>query len=115
MRWITLILFMASCSEKGQDVYVYETDSVLIKSQATTQDVQEAISEADVIIHKEEERIAENIHSLKKELDEAKEVQQKNKLIYIHDTIIIKEKTNFWGRKRVSVDSITFIDSLEYN
>lgn len=106
---------MASCSEKGQDVYINETDSILVKSQATTENVEDAIVEVDNIIHKEEERIAENLESLKEQLVEAKEVQGKSKIVYIHDTVLIKEKTNFWGRKRTSIDSSTHIDSLEFN
>jgi hypothetical protein len=35
------------------------------------------------------------------------------KTITIRDTIIIKEKTNFWGRKKTSTDSISSIDSTE--
>ena len=33
------------------------------------------------------------------------------KTVIVRDTIYIKEKTNFWGKKRVTTDSTTSIDS----
>jgi hypothetical protein len=33
-------------------------------------------------------------------------------IVYIRDTIYIKEEKNFWGKKRVTIDSVG-IDSLK--
>lgn len=115
MRWISLILLIASCSEKEQDIVFNEQDSVLIKSQARTEAMSNVLVKVDTIIHKQEQRIEHELESLKVELDNTKAIQNKTKVVYIHDTILIKEKTNFWGKKRISVDSSLSIDSLEYN
>jgi len=119
MRWLILILLFSSCQEKVDDsdfVTAYlERDTILINSQERTEAMVEALKKADTVIHKEEERIDKSLAILKQELNVVKETPIKTKVVYIHDTIVIKEKTNFWGRKRVSSDSFGAIDSIEYN
>lgn len=115
MRWISLILLMASCSEKEQDAFVLEADTVLMKSEQRTKAMDDVLLKVDDVIHKEEERIEHDLKSLKSEVQSLKVTQERTKVVYIHDTILIKEKTNFWGRKKISVDSSVSIDSLEYN
>ena len=106
---------MASCSEKEQDAFVLEADTVMIKSEQRTKAINNVLQKVDDIIHKEEERIEHDLNSLKSEVQILKVTQERTKVIYVHDTILIKEKTNFWGKKRISVDSIVSVDSLEYN
>lgn len=91
-----------------------EQDTILEKSKQRTEALTKVLVKVDTIIHKEEQRIESNLKVLKNELNEAKAAQNRSKLVYIHDTIIIKEKTNFWGKKRLSIDSIQAIDSTEY-
>jgi len=118
MRWLIIILSLASCTNKITDedmVTAYlERDTILINSQDRTEAMLKVLPEVDNVIHKEEQRIESNLNVLKSELSEVKAAQNKTKVVYIHDTIVIKEKTNFWGKKRLSVDSITSIDSTEY-
>ena len=54
------------------------------------------------------------MQNLKQENAILKDTVNRTKLIIVHDTIIVKEKTNLWGKKKVSVDSIQSIDSTEY-
>jgi hypothetical protein len=118
MRLLFAILLFASCTNKISDedmVSAYlERDTILIKSQENIENISEVLPKIDTIIIKEEKRIDNNLKSLKFELQEAKATQNRTKLIYIHDTIMIKEKTNFWGKKRISKDSMQSIDSTEY-
>ena len=95
------------------NVYL-ERDTVLIKNQETIENMKKALPKVDSVIHTEELRIEKNLKVLKSELNEVKATQNKTKVVYIHDTIIIKEKTNFWGKKRLSIDSTQSIDSTEY-
>lgn len=114
MRWITLILLIASCSDKRQDAVVLNDDSVLLVSQQRTEEVIKALPKVDNIIHEEEQRIEHDLKSLQSEVQSLKVTQNTTKVIYVHDTIMIKEKTNFWGRKRITTDTISYIDSTEY-
>jgi hypothetical protein len=114
MRYIFAILLFTSCGKKTEIVEVYSVDTLLIQSANRTDTISELIPKVDHVIHEEEKRIKNDLKSLKIELNEAKTIQNKTKLIYIHDTIVIREKTNFWGRKRVSTDSMQSIDSTEY-
>lgn len=119
MRWIFIILGLTSCHEKMDDsefVTAYlERDTILNNSRERTEAMMNVLQKVDTIIIKEEKRIDNNLQSLKIELNEVKAAQNKTKVVYIHDTIVIKEKTNFWGRKKVSSDSFGSVDSTEYN
>lgn len=116
MRWLIVISIFSSCSNKISDedmVTAYlERDTILIKSQERIEAMSKALPKVDTIIHDQEKRIVSDLKSLKNELSEAKAT--KTKIVYIHDTIVIKEKTNFWGKKRITTDSMQSIDSTEY-
>lgn len=116
MRSLFIILIMASCSEKGQDALLYQTevDTVLLINEQRTKAIVNQLSVADKVIHQEEQRIEHDLKSLKNEVQSLKVTQTMAKVIYVHDTILIKEKTNFWGRKRITTDTISYIDSTEY-
>ena len=62
------------------------------------------------IVHKIQEA-EKKIIELEKENEKLNELTKVTKTVIIRDTIYIKEKTNFWGKKRISTDSTTFIDS----
>jgi hypothetical protein len=48
---------------------------------------------------------------LKAENNQLKELTKVTKTVIVRDTIYIKEKTNFWGKKKVSTDSSSSVDS----
>lgn len=111
MRYIFAILFLLSCSKgKQSTIIVDEYDSILQMSIERTDTIQTLIPKVDHVIHIKEQKNAADLRAFKLLRDSAKVV----KTIIIHDTIIIKEKTNFWGRKRITTDSIQSIDSTEY-
>jgi hypothetical protein len=68
----------------------------------------------DKTIEVAEKQVLTNLSNIKAQNALLKENAKVVKTITIRDTIIIKEKTNFWGRKRTSTDSISFTDSTEH-
>lgn len=114
MRLLLVIpLFLISCraSVKQEDL-ISETDT-LIQGSTTLYDsvenmlpkTEKAINIIRYEIKKDIKESKELADSLKKENEGLKETIRITKSIIIHDTIYIKEKTNFWGKKKVSVDS----------
>jgi len=110
MKYIFAILLFSACGKKAHVVEKYAVDTLLIQSINRTDTIAQLIPKIDHVIHEKEQKNAADIIAFKLLRDSAKVV----KTIIIHDTIIIKEKTNFWGRKRVTTDSMQSIDSTEY-
>lgn len=110
MRFIFAILLFTACGKKTDVVEVYAVDTLLIQSANRTDTIDELIRKVDQVIHVKEQKNAADLRAFKILKDSAKVV----KTIIIRDTIVIREKTNFWGRKRVSTDSMQSIDSTEY-
>lgn len=111
MKYLFCILFFCGCDKTRQSrpvVNVY--DSILQKSIEHTDSIKNLIPKVDYVIYEKEKRNAADLRAFKTLKESAKLV----KTIIIHDTIIIKEKTNFWGRKRITTDSMQSIDSTEY-
>lgn len=118
MRYI-LFIFLISCGAPSS-VPVYDTVEI-IEKQNFYDSVAILIPIAEKKIKQQEVKIIKKIDalevatdSLKKENEELKEVVRVTKSIVIRDTIYIKEKTNFWGKKKISTDSTQSIDSTEY-
>ena len=105
MKYIFAILLFTACGKKAGVVEKYAVDTLLIQSINRTDTIAKLIPRVDHVIHIKEQKNAADIRAFK---------AFKVKTIVIHDTIIIKEKTNFWGRKRVTTDSMSSIDSTEY-
>ena len=111
MKYIFCILLFVACGKKQQSTIVVDyVDTLLQKSISRTDTIATLIQKVDHVIHDKEQKNAKDLRAFKLLKDSAKVV----KTIVIHDTIIIKEKTNFWGRKRTTTDSIQSIDSTEY-
>lgn len=115
MRYI-LFIFLISCGAPAPKV-VYDTVEI-IEKQKFYDSVAILIPIAEKRIQQQERKIIRTIDklevaadSLKKENEQLREVVRVTKSIVIRDTIYIKEKTNFWGKKKVSTDSIQSIDS----
>jgi hypothetical protein len=104
------VLFVACEIKQQSTVVVDHVDTLLQKSILRTDTIPNLITKVDHVIHVKEQKNAKDLQAFKLLKDSAKIV----KTIVIHDTIIIKEKTNFWGRKRTTTDSIQSIDSTEY-
>jgi hypothetical protein len=111
MKYLFCILLLVACDKKQQStIVVDDVDSLLQKSISRTDTIATLIRKVDHVIHVKEQKNAKDLQAFKLLKDSAKVV----KTIIIHDTIIIKEKTNFWGRKRTTTDSMQSIDSTEY-
>lgn len=98
---------LSSCYSKPiEKIEEVDDDTMVIwESKLRTDSIMRELPKIDEVIHQEEDRIIKNFNQLK---------NQVAKVVIIHDTIVIKEKTNFWGRKRVSMDSMQAIDTIEY-
>jgi len=118
MRYLIAILLLVSCNAEPHAVIVDTVSSEVIEKQKFYDSVAVLIPAAEKKIKERERIIIKNIYtlkhdsdSLKKENDGLKEVVRVTKSIIIRDTIYIKEKTNFWGKKKISTDSSQSVDS----
>lgn len=116
MRWLCVILCLLSCSYKNVEKKELVGDDTLIiwQSKARTESLVKALEKADTIIKVEKERVNKEMMALKESVNVIRQRPSSTKVIYIHDTIIINQKTNFWGKTRVRIDSIQSIDTTEY-
>lgn len=108
MKRLIVLLFLSSCTNpvNEEQILLDGVDSILIQSRKQSDTIVKFLPKVDKQIEKAEKEVINNVIKLKQD---AKII----KTITIRDTIIIKEKTNFWGRKRTSTDSISTIDSTE--
>jgi hypothetical protein len=115
MKRLILLLLISSCSNsiKEEKIFPDGVDTILMQSRKKFDTISKFLPKVDKHIEKAEKELLFNIQSIKSQNAKLKEDAKIVKTITIRDTIIIKEKTNFWGRKRTSTDSISTIDSTE--
>jgi len=114
-NYIIIIAFLfTSCmakviekKEEAQPSY----DSVLAASHKLHDSILVFIPKVDKKIEKLEKGIIHNVEELKKENQSLKKDAMVVKTITVRDTVYIKEKTNFWGKKKVTTDSAQSVDS----
>lgn len=115
MKYLLLILLLVSCSGSPEPVEEVFDSSLVKPLHDSVAKILPVVEK--VIIRKENQivyRIKETeklVEKLKQENIELKEQTKIVKTVIQRDTIYIKEKTNFWGKKRVSADSSTSVDS----
>ena len=116
MKTIIGFLLLASCSQpiKNELIVVDSVDSILLHSKKHIDTISVILPSVDKTIEVAEKKVLNNLSNIKAQNERLKENAKVVKTITIRDTIIIKEKTNFWGRKRTSTDSINSIDSTEH-
>ncbi len=109
MRYVLLAIFLFSCKGaaevKDQEVF----DSTLVKPLHDS--VAKILPVVQKVIEKKQKSIVYLINELKAENNQLKELTKVTKTVIVRDTIYIKEKTNFWGKKKVSTDSSSSVDS----
>lgn len=109
MRYVLLAIFLFSCKGaaevKDQEVF----DSMLVKPLHDS--VAKILPVVQKVIEKKQKSIVYQINVLKAENNQLKELTKVVKTVIVRDTIYIKEKTNFWGKKKVSTDSSSSVDS----
>lgn len=112
MKRLLIVLFLLGCESPNTEVVdIEQIDTIFVKSDSLAKQALVVLPKADKQVDKLIERIEVKIETLKTEVVKAKSV----KTVVIRDTIYITEKKNFWGKKKVSVDSSqsVVIDSLE--
>jgi len=115
MKRLIAILFFSSCANpiKEEKVLFDGVDTILMQSKEHIDTVVKFLPKIDKHIEKTEKEVLRTVENIKTQNAKLKEDAKIVKTITIRDTIIIKEKTNFWGKKRTSTDSISTIDSTE--
>jgi hypothetical protein len=115
MRSLILITLIASCTIpiKDDKNVLDGVDSIILESRHKLDTITMILPIIDKHIIVVQKKVANDIKAMKAENERLKEDAKVVKTITIRDTIIIKEKTNFWGKKKVSTDSISKIDSTE--
>ena len=115
MKRLIVLLFISSCTNpiKEEVILLDGVDSILIQSRKQSDTIVKFLPKVDKQIEKAEKEVLKNVHSIMLQNARLKQDAKIVKTITIRDTIIIKEKTNFWGRKKTSTDSISSIDSTE--
>lgn len=102
---------MAKVAEKEEVVVEPSYDSVISASHNLHDSILVYIPEVDKKIEKLEKGIVHKVEDLQKENQLLKKEVMLVKTIVVRDTVYIKEKTNFWGKKKISTDSSQSIDS----
>lgn len=112
MKRFLLILLLVGCQSANTEVVdIQEMDTIFVKSDSLAKQALVVLPKADKHVDKLIERIEVKMEYLKVEAVKANTV----KTIVIRDTIYITETKNFWGKKKISVDSSqsVVIDSLQ--
>jgi len=118
MRYLPILFFLAlaSCGKKEEVIEEQITDSLFVKSDSLFKQATITLPKSDKQFTKMVEKVDKKIETLKTEVIVAKKAVELAKsektIVYIRDTIFIKEEKNFWGKKKVTIDSVG-IDSLK--
>jgi hypothetical protein len=115
MKRLIVLLLISSCAKpiKEEQILFDGVDTILMQSKEHLDTVVKFLPKVDKHIEKAEKEVLSSVQSIKLQNAKLKADAKIVKTITIRDTIIIKEKTNFWGRKKTSTDSISTIDSTE--
>ena len=118
MRIATLIsILLIGCRPSVKHFVFVDSDTAIVsKSDSLHQFAKDMLPKSEKVIVKvrheiktQIKEIKEAVDSLKKENEVLKSTILITKNTVIHDTIYIKEKTNFWGKKKVSIDSASSV------
>lgn len=115
MKRLIVLIFFTSCAYPiKEDEFLFDgVDTIILKSQKNMDTIVKFLPKVDKQIEKAEKDLVVNMANMRTENERLKEDAKVVKTVTIRDTIVIKEKTNFWGKKKVSTDSISTIDSTE--
>ena len=108
---ILLIILAFSCRPKIDTTDIVSKDSIIYQSKKIHDSIFIHLPNIDRKIQRIKERIMYRVMLLKSENESLKIQQNVVKTVVVKDTIYIKEKTNFWGKKRITKDSTQSIDS----
>jgi hypothetical protein len=116
MKIIFAFILLSACTGtiKNELIVLDSVDSILLHSKKHADTISVILPSVDKTIEVAEKQVLNNLSNIKAQNERLRENAKIVKTITIRDTIIIKEKTNFWGRKKTSTDSINTIDSTEH-
>jgi ATP-dependent protease HslVU (ClpYQ) peptidase subunit len=112
---ILFLLVFASCGKEEVLEEVQVIDSLFVKSDSLFNQAIVTLPKSDKQFIQLVEKVDNKIENLKTEVVVAKKAVELAKaektIVYIRDTIFIKEEKNFWGKKKITIDSVG-LDSL---
>ena len=117
MKYLPILFLFAfsSCGKKDEVIEKKVADTLFLKSDSLFKQATITLPKSDKQFTKMVEKVDKKIETLKAEVIVAKKAVELAKaektIIYIRDTIFIKEEKNFWGKKKVTIDSVG-LDSL---
>jgi hypothetical protein len=113
---ILFLFALASCGKKEEVIEEQVLDTLFVKSDSLFKQATITLPKSDQQFTKMVEKVDKKIETLKVEVVVAKKAVELAKaektIVYIRDTIFIKEEKNFWGKKKVTIDSVA-LDSLD--
>lgn len=118
MKYLFILSFflLVACGKKEDAIQEQFTDTLFVKSDSLFKQAIVTLPKSDEQFTKMVEKVDKKIETLKTEVIVAKKAVELAKaektIVYIRDTIFIKEEKNFWGKKKVTIDSVA-LDSLK--
>lgn len=112
MKRFLIVLFLLGCESPNTEVVdIEQIDTIFVKSDSLAKQALVVLPKADKQVDKLIEKIEVKMEYLKVEAVKANTV----KTIVVRDTIYITETKNFWGKKKITIDSSqsVVIDSLQ--
>ena len=103
---IIIISFLfLGCKDKDQSSVLNESDTVLSNSVKLQHKSSLVLKMAEQSTEQKIKRVIQKVYYLQDKVVDLKKEMKTVKSKVIRDTIIITEKKNFWGKKKVTVDS----------
>ena len=118
MKYLIILSFflLVACGKKEDAIQEQFTDTLFVKSDSLFKQAIVTLPKSDEQFTKMVEKVDKKIETLKTEVIVAKKAVELAKaektIVYIRDTIFIKEEKNFWVKKKVTIDSVA-LDSLK--
>jgi hypothetical protein len=118
MKYLSILSFflLVACGKKEDAIQEQFTDTLFVKSDSLFKQAIVTLPKSDQQFTKMVEKVDKKIETLKTEVIVAKKAVELAKaektIVYIRDTIFIKEEKNFWGKKKLTIDSLG-LDSLK--
>ena len=118
MKYLIILSFflLVACGKKEDAIQEQFTDTLFVKSDSLFKQAIVTLPKSDEQFTKMVEKVDKKIETLKTEVIVAKKAVELAKaektIVYIRDTIFIKEEKNFWGKKKITIDSVA-LDSLK--
>ena len=113
---ILCLLVLVSCGKKEEVIEEQVVDTLFVKSDSLFKQAIVTLPKSDKQFTQLVDKVDKKIETLKTEVVVAKKAVELAKaektIVYIRDTIYIKEEKNFWGKKKITIDSVG-LDSLK--